>query len=266
MSLFGNKDQANNAPLYSVLSGLGSDANSEVLYANTTVGVFVDGIATGVFGVSEDEMQGIGNLTSITVLDSGAGFNVRPTIAISGANTTQATANANAIVVSATVYNAGGKYANNDILTLAGGTGSSANLKVTNVTANGNVIAVAVDYAGDYTALPNLVNCLISANTSANGSGFAANVVYGLGSVEVTTDGAGYSSPVVTISGYGPNSTPAVVVANLTGQEGTDFVTHTGWNLRVEGSGGRAGRVFYETLVAGGIEGGDDSDDTIIAP
>lgn len=47
MSLFGNKDQANNAPLYSVLSGLGSDANSEVLYANTTVGAFVDGIEGG---------------------------------------------------------------------------------------------------------------------------------------------------------------------------------------------------------------------------
>lgn len=265
MSLFGNIDQANNAPVYSVLSGLGSNANSTQIFANTTVSAFVPGIATGIFGVSASEKQGIGNLTSITVLNPGAGFNVRPTIAITGANTTQATANANGIVVSASVHVAGRGYANNDILTLAGGTGSSANLIVSNVNANGNVIAVAVSYAGQYTALPNLVNCLIGANTSANGTGFAANVVYGLGDVTVTTVGRGYTSPVLTISGYGAGSTPANVAATLTGLEG-NIATHTGWNLRIEGSGGRANRVFYETLVAGGIESDDASDISVLAP
>jgi hypothetical protein len=38
---------------------------------------------------------------------------------------------------------------------------------------------------------------------------------------------------------------------------------HAGWVLRTEGSGGRAGRVSYETLVAGGSFGIDDSEDTI---
>jgi hypothetical protein len=41
-------------------------------------------------------------------------------------------------------------------------------------------------------------------------------------------------------------------------------VTHTGWTLRTEGTGGRAGRVFYETLVAGGIVGDADKDDTVL--
>lgn len=40
-------------------------------------------------------------------------------------------------------------------------------------------------------------------------------------------------------------------------------VAHTGWVLRTEGSGGRAGRVFYETLVAGGIPD-DGSDDAVL--
>lgn len=40
-------------------------------------------------------------------------------------------------------------------------------------------------------------------------------------------------------------------------------VPHTGWVLRTEGSGGRAGRVFYETLVAGGIPD-DGSDDAVL--
>ncbi len=266
MALFGNQDLANNAPVQTVLSGLGSDATGETLYANTTTGAFVSGIAAGVFGVSQDEMLGVGNLSTITVVSAGAGFNVRPTIAITGANTTQALANANGTVVSASVHAAGGRYANNDILTLAGGTGRAANLRVTNVTANGNVITVSVDYAGQYTALPNLVNVLLSANTSANGYGFAANVVYGMGEVTVTTVGAGYTNPTLTISGYGANSTAAVVAAGLTGQEGTKKVTHTGWNLRIEGSGGRAGRVNYETLVAGGIVSDNSLDDSLLAP
>jgi|SRR6056300_65314 hypothetical protein len=44
-----------------------------------------------------------------------------------------------------------------------------------------------------------------------------------------------------------------------------DAVTHAGWVLRKEGTGGRAGRVQYETLVAGGsITGDTDADDTIL--
>ena len=37
-------------------------------------------------------------------------------------------------------------------------------------------------------------------------------------------------------------------IANTTG-EGV-YVTHTGWHLRTEGTGGRSGRVHYECLVA----------------
>lgn len=40
---------------------------------------------------------------------------------------------------------------------------------------------------------------------------------------------------------------------------------HAGWNLRTVGQGGRAGRVFYETLVAMGSLSGDGSDDSILA-
>lgn len=40
-------------------------------------------------------------------------------------------------------------------------------------------------------------------------------------------------------------------------------IAHSGWVLRTEGSGGRAGRVSYEVLVAGGITG-DASDDAVL--
>lgn len=40
-------------------------------------------------------------------------------------------------------------------------------------------------------------------------------------------------------------------------------VSHTGWIKRTVGSGGRAGRIQYETLVAGGIS--TDAEDTVFA-
>lgn len=41
-------------------------------------------------------------------------------------------------------------------------------------------------------------------------------------------------------------------------------ITHSGWVLKREGTGNRAGRVFYETLIAGGIAGADSTDDVAI--
>lgn len=41
-------------------------------------------------------------------------------------------------------------------------------------------------------------------------------------------------------------------------------MAHAGWNLRIEGTGGREGRVQYETLVAMGSLTGDASDDAVL--
>lgn len=56
-------------------------------------------------------------------------------------------------------------------------------------------------------------------------------------------------------------STDEMAYANTAGTE-ADNVTHAGWTLRTEGSGGRAGRVFYETLVAASSITGDGGDDS----
>lgn len=71
---------------------------------------------------------------------------------------------------------------------------------------------------------------------------------------------------------YG-NVTPDVFFANVAvGQFGVDTseaqankaIPHAGWVLRTEGTGLRAGRVTYETLVAMGSMTGDGSDDTYV--
>lgn len=59
----------------------------------------------------------------------------------------------------------------------------------------------------------------------------------------------------VTVGMYGASG--AEVTANGGG------IAHSGWVLRTEGQGGRANRVSYEVLVAGGMSG-DASDDTIL--
>jgi hypothetical protein len=57
---------------------------------------------------------------------------------------------------------------------------------------------------------------------------------------------------------FGVDTTEVVVEAS----QGTP-VTHAGWVLRTEGSGGRAGRVFHETLVAMGSMSSDLEDTKI---
>jgi hypothetical protein len=47
---------------------------------------------------------------------------------------------------------------------------------------------------------------------------------------------------------------------NETGESRSN-IAHTGWVRRTTGTGGRAGRVHYETLVAMGSIDGDQADD-----
>jgi hypothetical protein len=263
MTLWNNTDANTSAPIFAPMQVqlAPTQTNLDTLYENTTQDGIIAGEAVGVFGVSSDEKTSTGNVAVINVLTTGTGFTARPTVAVTGANTVAAVATAVGVVVGATVAAAGTGYANNEVITLDG-TGTAANLTVTNVNANGNVLSVSISNVGAYTTLPTLTLNSGSANTSANGVGFTANVSIGLGPITVTTIGEQYVAPVVTIGGAGGVGATASPV--LTGQEGSG-VTHTGWNLRTEGSGGRAGRVFYETLVAGDITS-DGADDAQLAP
>lgn len=70
-------------------------------------------------------------------------------------------------------------------------------------------------------------------------------------------------TPGVSETGHSLKGETATAVAVVGGARNKGATP--GWNLRTEGTGGRAGRVHYETLVAmGSISGGADSDDTIL--
>lgn len=265
MALWSNTDANTSAPKYAVAGGLGVAVNGETLYGNTTQDAFVTGKAIGVFGVSADETVGTGNVGSLTIVSAGSGFTARPTLTITGANTTQATATANAALVNVTIITPGTGYAVGNTFTATGGTGTSAVLTIDTVNANGNVTAVTITTAGDYTVLPTIVNNPFTSNTGS-GTGFTATLSLGVGSTQITASGEDYNQSTVGVTVGGTGGTGAVVTATLTGQEGTSSGIHAGWVLRKEGSGGRAGRVQIETLVAMGSMTGDGDDDAQFAP
>ena len=63
-------------------------------------------------------------------------------------------------------------------------------------------------------------------------------------------------------TGHGLQGNTATAAITVAGGE-TRGIAHTGWVKRTEGTGGRAGRVSYEVLVAGSMSS-DASDDSIL--
>lgn len=266
MALWSNLDAANSAPKYAVAGGLGVSSNGSVMYANTTANAFVSGLTIGVFGVSPNEKSGQGNVSAIAVENSGDSAFGLPTVTVTGANTTQATATVNVKITGVTIRTAGTGYANgNTLFAHVGANTTRGVLTVTNVDGSGNILAVSITTAGKYSTITSANDVSFLAN-NASGSGFTANLRYGIESVTVSAAGEGYNRATVGATATANGISNTALSVTLTGQEGTDKGVLAGWNLRKEGSGGRAGRVHYECLVAmGSIAGGTDSDDSQLA-
>lgn len=86
---------------------------------------------------------------------------------------------------------------------------------------------------------------------NVNGDTFEVSSTLG-GSSITMTDG---SSESHTLTG----ETAAGTAKMGAGANGNIAFAHKGWNIRSVGTGGRAGRIFYETLVAGEIQGDGDA-------
>jgi hypothetical protein len=267
MSLWSNIEAATSVPKFapSLVNLSNTQDNSNLVFANTTVNAFVTGGTIGVFAVAPNEMIGQGNVSTITVSTAGTGYTARPTLTITGANTDQATATAVGAVVSASITANGTGYFVGNTFTATAGTGTGAILTVTSVGATGNVTGVSITNPGAYTVLPTLVDNPFTANTGS-GSGFRANLAIGVGAtVTVTGAGTGYNRDTIGVTFAGTGGTGSAASVTLTGQEGVTKKPTAGWNLRTAGSGGRAGRVHYECLVAMGSMTGDTADDSVLA-
>lgn len=195
---------------------------------------------------------------------------------------------------SATVSQLGSGYTNGDIIAVTGGTGTPATFTVTTGTSNTSVASVVVAGAGTYTANPTTSNVAtsnttgsgtgarlnlttkvkalnlqtkgiytvlpttlannVTSNTTGVGVSCNLNLYFGILSIPVTNAGSYSQAPSVTITGNTDGSNAATATASYSSGGAGKGIAHTGWNLKIVGTGGRNGRVFYETLVAGSAE------------
>lgn len=203
-------------------------------------------------------------LRSATVNDGGTGYANADVITISTGTGTAAnatvTTDGDGIVTSVSLVN-NGVYTVNPTLTgvaTVNSTGIGTGLTLDLVT---KLFTIAIAEPGEYSAIPTL-----SANPVSNvtGTGVSANVnlVIGVANVTLTNSGVGYvTAPDVTFGGAGGSgSTATAYIYTSESSSAGRQVAHSGWVVKKTGSGGRAGRIQYETLVAGGISS-DASDD-----
>jgi hypothetical protein len=251
----------------------GSRAGVDVaMFNNTSIGAFISGKAVGVFGVSASEAQSTTYqlaTTQVTFPGSGYPANAAVTLTVqnggSGA-TVNAHANSSGRIDVLNIQANGSGYQAPPLLAIAAPApiyfaGNSTSVTVGNSTNTGWITLGTTNTAlwanGDQaTYVANTGNTVIGG--LANGSSYYVYVQ----STSTIVLSSTVNGPFINLSSVG---TGAQAGQSLTGQTATGVatssaseytgITHSGWVLRTEGSGGRAGRVQYETLVATGTIG-----------
>jgi hypothetical protein len=211
---------------YLTFAGSGYSANAQVTFSANNTGADAAANATA---------SATGRISAFNVTANGTGYTASPIATIAAPAAQTFAGNTTAVTV--------GNSTVNGFISL----GSNRAFFV-----NNDIVTYTV--AASNTAIGGLANAtqyyVITANSTAiqlaaTAGGPAINLTSA-----ATTDQAGHS-----ITGQ---TATAVVVVGGAKNKG---VTHAGWNIRTEGTGGRAGRVQYETLVAMGSITSDASDD-----
>ena len=283
MAQWGNTDDAANSVLWATaqVNLPANTTNQTALFGNTTVGGFNNnGVAmnkaVGQFGLDVTEISVSGNaaIAQYVIVNPGSGYaaNAAVTVANStgGSNTSAANSTVTGGRVTAVTANltiAG--YTSVPAVTLAAPAAQSfnANSAVTNATdaiaiTSANSIFLAGDkvtytVAEGNTALTNLTSGGTYYIKTSNSTAVTLTDVPNGSTIDLTKG--------LTETGHSLTGETATAVAVLTERGYTDGAAHTGWVLRTVGTGGRAGRVQYETLVAfGGNFSNDASDDATL--
>lgn len=246
----------------------GSRASVDVaMYGNTTFGAFIPNMAVGVFGVNAIMLATRGgNLIFGYVTNGGTGYgaNAAVTLTITNGGTggvVNAFANSTGSAGKITALNIqtpGSAYNTSPSVSIAAPAAINITANTTGVVANTLLFASANSkwQVGDRlfygvpagnTAIPGLTGNSYYYVSFANTTGIELSATAGGANIAltpaVTNPAEVHTITGITATGY--------VVISL----GSPTVTHAGWVVRREGTGGRAGRVHYETLVAMGSLG-----------
>ena len=261
----------------------GSRAATDVaMFNNTTIGAFMSNVAVGVFGVSAKEAQNTTySLATSQVTFGGSGYQANATVTLtvtnggsSGvvnafANTTAGSTNAGRITA-LNIQTAGTGYRQPPTLAVAPPAAITIVANTTGIVAATDFLKVTT--ANSYwqandrlyyaVAAGNTVIAGLTANTYyyvsfANTTGIVLSATKGGTNVDITdTRTTATAETGHTITGDTARGVLTVSASEYTG------LAHAGWVLRKEGTGGRAGRVQYETLVAFGSLGSNTTSGT----
>jgi hypothetical protein len=197
---------------YQVMSG--SAANNSVQYysagSDTNISMAIQPKGTGAINLAAGT-RGInvsngGTVTNITRTNQGSGYTTITGLTwTASAPTTTGGSTATGTVtslggVSATIAGGGTGYTAGNVLTVVGGTFSSASTITVNTVSGGVITGATLTNGGTYTVIPaNPVSV-----TGGSGTGATFNITYGILGLSITTAGSGYvEEPTVSFSGGG---------------------------------------------------------------
>jgi len=288
MAQWGNTDVAGNSCLWGVTgyNGAPNTTNRSSFYDNITPDAFVTGITAGQFGVDTTEMGvGSGNVVQITITNAGTGYVSNSTITFSGGGGTSAaatgTANGFGKISGSFISNGGSSYETNPTISFAApaNTAFNANSAVTGGASTG--LATDANSTIDFTTLSaafstaifkvgDTIKYRVNTGNTAN-IGLTNETIFFVQHANTTKIALAATSggdritltKGFTEAGHYLQGTTATGAAVVGGAQNKG-VAHAGWVVRTVGSGGRAGRVQYETLVAMGSIVPDGSDDDVL--
>lgn len=262
MANWGNEDNASNSPDWATarVKKPANTANKTALYGNTTT---IDGKKTGVFAVDPTESSvSNGSVIEISITNAGSGYTANATVAVDGNATANAESNATGRISTVNVVSSGSDYTGapevivDDPAPISFNANSAVDEAENFITITSNVLQdddkVTYTVAAGNTALSTLKSGTDYFVTAANTSGVKLAKKAG-GNVISLTKGS-------TEAGHTLTGETAEASAEVSGAKDKGF--HAGWVLRTVGTGGRAGRVQTETLVAMGSISSDGADDT----
>jgi hypothetical protein len=254
-----------------------SEKPAFVAHESADSGYGKTGDANKVFGVDTTEAEYGGEVVNLQIATAGSGYKETPTVVIANTGSTQATATATisgGAVTALTITARGDGYTATPTVSIDVPRRTIATSAVTvaadtiTYTAHGLTTGDRVKYykVGAGTAIAGLTDAttyyaiVVDANTFKVATS-AANATAGT-AVDLT--GTGNNAQYFDLL----DQTTATANATLSsGTGGSPAVAHSGWVRRTVGTGGRAGRVFYETLVANGTSAataGDQADDAVL--
>lgn len=161
-----------------------------------------------------------GGIVGIYNSTSGSGYTDTPTVQIVPQGSGATVDSIEYKLVGITINDPGMDYHVNDILTILGGTGTSATARVVSVDGSGAIQLISLSNAGSYTALPSLVGAATTV-LPGGGSGATVNLTVGIGAINIDAGGTGYTAPPRIIiedpSGVGAQAQASVTGGSVTG-------------------------------------------------